>query len=224
MSWSDAFAPVRAAQFVELPLAESRRFEPAAPGAAAAPAGAAAEPHAPAVDLEELRRAAFEEGRAAGRAELPWQDADALRAALGSLEEAARALDATRRGYLRAQRRALVELAIAVAERVLARAVAADPDALVLLVARALDLLGEEEPLRVRLCAAHVETCAQGLAPELARLVEERGVALEPDRELSPGDVRVQAGRCQVDARLGECLRRVREDLGELIEREEREA
>lgn len=216
---SSSAAPAERAGFVAAPLrASAPRFEPAAGERALL---GAAEAVAREPSLEELRQEAFEAGRAAGRAELPWRDADALRSALISLEEAARALGGVRRDYLMAQRRALVELALAVAERVLGRAVAADPDALVAVVERALAQLGADEPVRLRLCAGHLETLELGLAPQLARLAAEHGVRVEADRELVPGDVRVFAGRSQVDARLEECLRRVRDELSEAIDADE---
>ena len=63
----------------------------------------------PPTDPEELLRQTYERGREAGRAELPWQEAEALESAQLALERAARALDDERRESLRVQREAVIE-------------------------------------------------------------------------------------------------------------------
>ena len=167
---------------------------------------------------EERERAAFEEGRAAGRAELPWAEAEALASAIDAVEQAARALASLRSSYLDLHRRALVDLALAVAERVLGREIEADGDALAGVIAQALEAAGEERPLRLRLAPGDHETLSAGHAPRLAALLEESGVAVDADPELAPGGLRLEAGRTEVDARIGEILKRVKENLHTVIE------
>lgn len=174
-----------------------------------------------ALDLEAVRAEAFAAGRAAERAECPWQEAETLRSATLALEEALRGVGALRRGYLVDQRTALVELACALAERVLGAAVAASSDSIASVVERALANLGEAEGIRLRLSSRDVEAIRAGLAPELARIVEAHGVELEVDPTLAAGDARVLAGRTRVDARLAETLRRLREEMLELVDLQE---
>jgi flagellar assembly protein FliH len=209
------------ATFVPRPLGAETgdvRFVPdaaedvsAAEGAPAQPAEAP--PRAAPVDLDALRAAAFEEGRAAGRAELPWHDAEALRHATSALLAAARALAALRRQYLRDQRRAVVDLAVAIAERLLRRQVAARPDALAGVVERAIEAAGPERPLRLALSPQDLASVRDGQAVELAGLASEHGIELVADPSLARGDARAFAGRAVVDARVEDTIARVREEL-----------
>lgn len=211
-----------AARFVPQALPGSgRAFAPAHPEPFRRADGVAERSPAAAPSRESERERAYAEGLAAGRAELPWQEAESLRSAAASLEEAARALGALRRTYLVTHRIALVDLAVALAERVLAREVHVDRDALAGVVERALTLLGDVDPVRVHLCAGDLEAVRAGLAPALERLATENGLTLEADPNLRPGDVRVLAGASRVDARLGECLQRLREDLVEITDSDE---
>ena len=179
---------------------------------------------APAPDLETIRREAYEAGRAAGRAELPWTEAETVRSVLAALEEALRGLTALRRGYLVDNRTAALELAFAIAEQLLGRAVRTRPDVVAELLARALPLAGDAAAIEVHLSTRDLEALRAGEAPALARLVEEHGLTLEADAALAPGEGRVLAGRTRVDARLGEVLRRLREEMSDLAESTEADA
>lgn len=178
----------------------------------------------PATDVESIRREAYEAGRAAGRAELPWSEAEALRTALAALEDTLRSLTALRRGYLVDNRMAVVDLAFAIAEQVLGRAVRTRRDTIVELLARALPLAGDADVIHVHLATSDLEALRSGEAPALTRFVEEHGLTTEADDALSPGESRILAGRTRVDARLGEVLRRLREDIAEIAESAEDDA
>ncbi len=169
-------------------------------------------PQPPEPTAEDLHRQAFEEGREAGRAELPWQDAQALRAARTALEVSIEALARTRRANLSAQRGAVVDLALAVAERLVRRELAIDPEALMGVVERALSQLEGEEPAVVALSERDLETLGGDGEQALSRL-SDRGVRIEMDPTLSPGDTRVRAGALQVDTRLEEVLAALRNEL-----------
>jgi flagellar assembly protein FliH len=204
--------------FVSKPLAdlEAARFT-----SADAPAPAAASAPASQPDLEALRNAAFEEGREAGRAELPWQEARQLETAIVALESAERAFAAERRDYLRAQRRALVELAIAIAERILMRELRADPAALVALVERAIDALPEasrDEGVALHLAPSDHDALAHGEGDAVARLAQGGAVRIVSDPDLAPGDARVRAGATTLDARRAVLLERVREALAPAVD------
>lgn len=209
--------------FEASPAARARFVADRTPAGAEAfrPAGlagdaAAAESREP--DAAERVREAYEKGLAAGRAELPWREAEAVRSAASALEEAARGLAALRRSYLVEQRRALVDLALAVAEHVLGRVVAADLDALASVVECVLAELPEAAPVELRFSTRDHETLAAGLAPALSALAEEHGIAVTADARLAPGDVRARARDTEVDARLRTLLRRLREELLEAAE------
>lgn len=164
-------------------------------------------------DLEQARREAFDEGYAHGRESLPWREAESLERALQAVEAAAESLAALRREYLAVHRRHVVDLAVAIAERILARAVHEDPEALESLIERGMALLADEEPVCVRLSAQDLAALEAGAAPRLARLASGPGVRFESDPGLEPGDVCVTGEKACVDARLGELLRRIRVEL-----------
>ncbi len=219
-SFEPSLPRARDARFVpDSAPARGHRFDPAdaRPEAAATAAEGVASGAAPSassadLDPEDALRRAFEEGRAAGRDELPWREAEALRSSAAALGAAAEALERDRASYLAAHRHEAVELAVAIAERIAGRALHTDAAALGSLIERAAERVGGEAgPVRVRLSARDRETLAAGEGDE--RLVGGAPVAFETDPDLTPGDVRVEAGAARVDARLSELLRRVREAL-----------
>ena len=112
-------------------------------------------------------------------------------------------------------------VAVTIAEEVAARAIAADPDALASVVERALGVLEEPRGAEVRLSPPDLELIERGVAPTLEAALAAGGVSLKSDDSLAEGDVRVMAGTTEVDARRAELLRRVREELLDLIELEE---
>ncbi|MGH0033705.1 MAG: FliH/SctL family protein [Myxococcota bacterium] len=197
-----------------------RSFRPSGPSAPAAgpePAvagGAPAETLAPTPEpsVEELQQRAFEEGREAGRAELPWTDAEALRTARSALERSAAELDRARSATLSSQQSAVVELALAVAEQLVGQRLASDPSLLMGVVERALSRLDGSEPSRVALSPDDLATLRRDREEDLA-LLAERGVRLEADPGLAAGDVVVRAGALQVDARIREVLDALRAEL-----------
>lgn len=203
------------------PLAGNPSSEPEAPSADGSDSNRGSE-EAPAAsapgDLDRLRRQAYEEGLEAGRAELPWREARGLTEAAEALGEAARALAELRRQYLSSHRRAIVELALAIAEKILARELRENVDALGSIVERAIEQFHDEEPVRVGLSAPDLEALQTGLAPALDRIRSEAGIECALDSALQPGDVRVRAGGAQVDARLPALLQRIRDELDVALE------
>lgn len=178
---------------------------------------------APAPDPDEIARRAYAEGLEAGRGELPWREAEALRTAVAAVESAARSLADLRRGYLLENRRALVELAVVIAERILARRLETDPDALAALVERAAGAVGEEAPVRVLLSPADFDTCQAGIEDRLRHLADRGELRVEAHSGLERGEARVAAGASEVDARLPAILERVRDELAEVLRTPETE-
>jgi len=206
--------------FVAAPIPHEHGAFAAGPAGAASAAVAAPEAAPPAAwqegydaGLAEGLARGREEGSAAARAELPFADAEALRTAAAALDGAAGSVAALRRGYLAENRRMLVEISVAVAERVLGQRIEADPDLLAGVVERALTALGDAPDVRLCLSERDHRAVVEGGAADLAALAERRGLAVEVDPGLAPGDVRVLAGRSRVDARIEAVLRRIREEL-----------
>ncbi len=170
----------------------------------------------PVVSEEEIREAAWKEGFAAGRAELPWQEAETLSGLIETLEKALEGVSRLRRDVLEESRETTIELALAMAERLVRRRIAVDPAPLVDIVKRTLETLPDEPKLRVALASEDFERLQLGLAEELAGFGASGAVALEASAELACGDVRVEGERGGVDARLTTLLARMREGLDAL--------
>ncbi len=172
-------------------------------------------------DPDELLRESYERGREAGRAELPWQEAEALQSVQLALERAVRALEDERSATLRAQRETVIELALAVARRILEREVAARLDDIEPLLERALPLLAQAGPVVLYLAPGDLETLRAGGAPALERLAGRALAGIEADEELRPGDARLSAGSAGVDARIETILEQFRAEMRGLARLEE---
>lgn len=224
MSSSDAFVP-------DPGDAARRAFQPLEIARSARASGLPQEPAPPPehanLALKDSYERGLAEGLAKGREEglhaareaLPLQEAEDLNAAAVALREAARGVEALRAGYLVENRKLLVDLALSVAGRILGREIAADPDALLTTVERALAALGDAEPVALRLSPEVAEAVAEERSPALAELARQHGLRIETDPRLSRADARVLADRTAVDARLETTLARIAEEWGELAER-----
>lgn len=167
--------------------------------------------------LQEAVRIAYEEGLAAGRDELPWEEAEALKSAAEALRNAARELAELRSSYLRSQRRGVIALAVCIAGRLVEREIAVDVGTLSNVIERALQLVPEEGPIEVRISARDHETVQRGLAPEIETLATRHGLHLTADSELAQADVQVLVEATLVDARIEQMLCRVRDELLPLV-------
>lgn len=166
--------------------------------------------------LAEALRNAYAEGHAAGRAELPWSEAETLTATCAALDRAGRDFEVLARDYLRAQRRGVVELALALARGILDAELEADPEALLRVVERARAELGEGDVV-VTLARRDLAVLSAGEPAPLERLVRE-GMRFESDPGLAPGDSRVACGDAEVDARVEALLAPAREVLLDLAD------
>jgi flagellar biosynthesis/type III secretory pathway protein FliH len=138
-----------------------------------------------------------------------------------ALERAVRALDEERCECVHAQREAVIELALAVARRVLEQEVTARLDGLEPLLDRALPLLSHAGPVVLHLAPGDLETLRAGGAPSLERLTGRAFAGVEADPELRPGNARLCAGSASVDASVDAILARFRLELRELVRLEE---
>lgn len=166
-------------------------------------------------DLEAIEQEAFARGEAAGRAALPWSDADALQRALTALEQAARGVSALRRAELLEGRHAVVDLACAIAERILGRAIERDHEALVALVASALASFDAGEPLLVSVSPEDLAVLQPALSePAVA---SSRELAFAADPKLERGTARVNGRAGEARAAVAIALERVRAGLEDLL-------
>lgn len=155
----------------------------------------------------------FEQGRQAGRAELPWQEAEELCQAASALDEALHHVEAQGRARVRAERDTVIHLALAIAERLIGHAVEVDLGALETRVEAALELVKGPDPIQIRLCSADHELVLGGGAPELVRLAEAHGAIFLADDTIRRGSARLNAGERQVSLDPGPALDRLARDL-----------
>ncbi|MCG8589712.1 MAG: hypothetical protein MJE66_10515 [Proteobacteria bacterium] len=164
-----------------------------------------------------LRTEAYAEGVAAGRAEIPWEDVQQLRSAAIALADAAHRVGQLQRNYLREQRHALIELAAAMAERIVRREITLDREALTAAVGRTLEALPEGGAVEVSLAPSDLETLQRGEGSEWMPDWG-RHATFRADDSLQPGDMRAIATQTRVDARVVDLVTRLCEELADVIE------
>jgi flagellar assembly protein FliH len=150
---------------------------------------APSDPAAPLAALErEVYARGYQDGERAGL-EAGAQRADAVIAKLGqTLDE----LATVRAQMIRQTERQMVELALAVARRIIHREVTLDRDLLIAMARVALDRLGESAQITVRL---HPEDFAATGAARISRVIGTTVTVLE--------DPRLERGACLVESDLG---------------------
>ncbi len=158
----------------------------------------------------EAHAAGVREGEAAGRS----RAAADLQPALDRLARAIEELAGMRARLRREAEADLVQLALAIARRVLRREVAVDPEALHGLVLAGLEKLQSQEKCRVRVHSSHAAALA-------ARLGETgcQGVEIAPDARCEPGAVVFETERGNLDASVESQLREIERGLADRLRR-----
>jgi flagellar biosynthesis/type III secretory pathway protein FliH len=166
---------------------------------------------------EQLRRQAEQESRREAeqrcREQLHAEVDRQLATVLPALERVLDALQAERVAYLRGCEHGVLQLAIAIAERLIRRALHVQPEITLDLIREALELAGGSPQIRVRLHPADCERL-QAAIEELVRLRGlESVVQLLPDAAVSPGGCLVQTESGTIDQRFESQLARIEEEL-----------
>jgi len=168
---------------VAFPWNRQQRSTPASAGAFVpepAPSGA---PHA-----EALERDAFARGFAQGEAAATAAAEERAGALLDELTAALQEVAAVRHDMARRTERQLVELAIALARRIVHREISLDRDLLLAMARVAIDRLGETARVTVRLHPGDYDTAVRGRrAPSLPN------VNVVADAQIPPGACRVES-------------------------------
>jgi len=226
MAWSELepFEPAEAGgdrRFVPTAAAANRGFIPHVRPLGVDPSNTmvrgAARREPEAVDVDAIRKEAYAQGEAAGRAQLPWEDAAALRHAIAALADAASALSRQSRSYLVASRRAIVDLAAAMAERIVARTLALDRSALAALVGEAIASFAPAEPLVVALSPSDLEVVQLALSSDAGADPPDRALCFAADASLDPGCARIRGRSGDALAAMDLALARIRAGLEELL-------
>lgn len=169
------------------------------------------------LSLEQIKQQAFADGAAAARSELPWSEAEQVSAVLAQLETSAARLKELEIEYLQSNRDQLVDLAIAVAEEIIAQHSDADRSDLLFRIERTISIAPEREPLRIHLGASDLESLRAFQGEEIDRIESTQDVRFEERDALCEGDVMLVSGARQLDARVATQLREIRQALREPI-------
>jgi len=152
--------------------------------------------------LEEERRAGYDEGFAAGRQAGRADGLAGLDHTLSALQTAARAAMECRDAAVRAAEVDVVDLALAIAEKIVRSRAESDPELAVTLVREALKRISDRSRLQIRV---HPD-CLAPVAARRAEWLEAMGspgpLEIVPDRRVPPGGAEVVFPEGIVDARL----------------------
>jgi flagellar assembly protein FliH len=189
----------------ELPLLEAAEPEPSEPDAPALVIEAA---HAEAAAIREQARAeGLELGRAAAREELAM--------ALAALRAAAAGVEAVRDEVAERSEAAAIELALGLAEKIVAGALHVQPERVVDAVRGALRCLSERDRVVVLVHPddlALVRDGAPALADELGGIEH---LEIQQERRVARGDALVRTAEAEIDARVATKLERARRAVEE---------
>ncbi len=187
------------------------------PAGTAAPVEQAVE-HAAAVNTAAIERDAFAKGFAAGERaglEAAGQRGEAM---LTRLTDTLEQLASLRNTMIHSTERQMVQLALAIAHRIIQREVSLDRDLVVAMARVALDRLGETARVTVRMNPEDFAVTAQARAAQLAG----SNVSVVADARIGRGGCRVESDLGVMDAGVEEQLREVaRALLGDLAQAEE---
>lgn len=196
------------------PEEESRRPEPplqAGPGAQLLERMLAEREAQWRAEAEAARREAYQQGLEEGRRQAAAQWDAALQRLARSLEEIAGCKPRLR---LEAERE-VVELALAIARRIVRRELHIDPEAVLGLVKAALAKAGQREITEVRVHPAHAEP----VRAHLERIGAPEALEVRPDPSLEPGAVLVETARGLIDASVETQLDEIGRGLADVLHR-----
>jgi flagellar biosynthesis/type III secretory pathway protein FliH len=159
----------------------------------------------------ETRRRAREEGYSEGLAEARAQTASAIDA-LAAAEQGIRSREEE---FLRAAERSAVELAIAIAEKIVGGTVAARPEAVLDVVGGALLRTASRHRLAIEVNPDDLELVAESAEGLAAKLGGVQRLDVVAERRIERGGCIVRTEEGEIDARIGSQLERVAELLAE---------
>ncbi|MGD0196477.1 MAG: FliH/SctL family protein [Solirubrobacteraceae bacterium] len=156
--------------------------------------------------LQEELRTAREQGRAAGLADAR----EEIEFALATLAEARRGLDGLRDEVIQRTERAAVELAIALAEQIVAGALEAQPERVLDIVRGALRRIVDRQRITIVVNPDDVATVADGLVQLRSELGGIDEAAVQSDRRIARGGAVIQTEEGALDLQIDSQLARVR--------------
>lgn len=175
--------------------------------------------------IEELRQAAYDEGFARGHAEgLAKGEMDGLAKAQGTVDEAIEksqrligmAEEQARQALAEAERE-MVELALAVASKILAKEIAENPTVVLPIVRAAIDKVRDQEQVTVRVHPDDYELVLAARLELSSMLSRDNALSVVADGALKSGDCVLDTPYGTVDARIDTQLELVKSALREVM-------
>lgn len=154
-----------------------------------------------------------EEGIKQGREQAFNEQKAALAAATAALIKAAGEIEAHRRDIMACAVNEVIELAIAIAERVTKRMGELDPAVAVANIAEALKLVVHSTDVRIAVHPSQKQAIEEAIPKLRLQWPRLQHVAVVEEPALTPGSARIHTGGGEIDADLNEQLKRVVADL-----------
>jgi flagellar assembly protein FliH len=167
---------------------------------------------------EAIIQAAFEKGHAAGQAVGIQTATERLTPVVTNLSALVHELSGMRAKIRAESEQGVVELAIAIARRILHREIAADPEAILGLVKSAAERLNAREKQRLRVAPLD----AQIIAQHQSWLNLPPGLEMVADASLPRGSAVFETSRGEMDASIGTQLDEIQRGLADLVARRSR--
>jgi flagellar assembly protein FliH len=162
---------------------------------------------------ERIAKEAEKAGRAAGYAAGLEQARTELAPARQTLLEAARRLDADREAFVQTAERRAVELALYLAEKIVGKAIGADPTVVLSVVSGALRRLATRDLVVIEVNPADLELVRDQAAAVGAELGSVDQFEVVADRRIPRGGCVLRTSEGEIDARIPEQLARAAEVL-----------
>jgi flagellar assembly protein FliH len=169
-------------------------------------------------DLDAQVQAAYQQGVAAGEQAGAQKAAAQLAPAMQRLSSVIQELANARAQARREAEESMVELALAVARRILMREIATDPEAVLGLVKSALERINAREVHRLRLSPEDAEMVRQNR--DVISLPPSVEIAADPG--LKPGSALFETARGEVDASVQTQLEEIQRGFADLVARRRR--
>jgi flagellar assembly protein FliH len=175
-----------------------------------------------AAEAERIRGRAHEEGLAAGRAEGLERGAQELAAAVAALAAAAAAIESLRGETVEGVERDAIDLALALAGKILEGTLQARPELVVEVVRGALRRIGDRRRITVVVNPRDLETLRGAIESMTAQGSGVELCDLQADERVAAGSAIVRTAEGEVDASVGTQLERAREIAATALETAER--
>ena len=164
-------------------------------------------------DVESLKASAWAEGFEAGKQAGFQAGLVEGRDTLERLSSLLEALERERAEWIRRWQEEMVQLCLAVAQRIVLREISLDPLARLKVVEAGLGKLKESQRVDVRVASSEFGALREALPGLCERLGAQGRVRVLEDAGLQPGDVVFETDTCEVDGRIRTALEAIEEAL-----------